>query len=200
MAAAEADDRENERKLAVSVERGRTRAQRCGGVRIPQAPLWRFLIETACRYGEARALTWADVDLDARVVTLRAETTKAGKSRSLPITRAMATELAELRRAPAERVFRSPDGHPLCVPTNNAMRVLNRLLAAAGIEREDAHGRSLDLHALRHTAASRFARHGAPLAVTQRILGHSDPKLTARVYVHLGVEEMRGVVESARGA
>jgi integrase len=70
----------------------------------------------------------------------------------------------------------------------------------AGIEREDAHGRSLDLHALRHTAASRFARHGAPLAVTQRILGHSDPKLTARVYVHLGVEEMRGVVESARGA
>jgi integrase len=183
LAAAQADDRANARPG-----------------RIEQAPFWRFLIETACRYGEARALTWADVDLDARVVTLRAETTKAGKSRSLPITRAMATELAELRRAPAERVFRSPDGHPLCVPTNNAMRVLNRLLAAAGIEREDAHGRSLDLHALRHTAASRFARHGAPLAVTQRILGHSDPKLTARVYVHLGVEEMRGVVESARGA
>jgi integrase len=178
LAAAQADDRANARPE-----------------RIAQAPLWRFLIETACRYGEARALTWADVDLDARVVTLRAETTKAGKSRSLPITRAMATELAELRRAPAERVFRSPDGHPLCVPTNNAMRVLNRLLAAAGIERVDAHGRSLDLHALRHTAASRFARHGAPLAVTQRILGHSDPKLTARVYVHLGVEEMREVVD-----
>jgi integrase len=94
-------------------------------------------------------------------------------------------------------LMRSPDGHPLCVPTNNAMLVLNRLLAAARMERADVHGRSLDLHALRHTAASRFARHGAPLAVTQRILGHSDPKLTARVYVHLGVEEMRGVVETA---
>ncbi len=74
-------------------ERGRTRTQRSGGVRIPQAPLWRFLIETACRYGEARALTWADVDLAARVVTLRAETTKARRARSLPITRAMAAEL-----------------------------------------------------------------------------------------------------------
>ncbi len=94
-------------------------------------------------------------------------------------------------------LMRSPDGHPLCVPTNNAMLVLNRLLAAARMERADVHGRSLDLHALRHTAASRFARHGAPLAVTQRILGHSDPKLTARVYVQLGVEEMRGVVETA---
>jgi len=40
-----------------------------------------------------------------------------------------------------------------------------------------------------------MARNGAPLAVTQRILGHSDPKLTARVYVHLGVEEMRAVVD-----
>ncbi len=96
---------------------------------------------------------------------------------------------------PVEPVFVSPEGKPLSAPTNNAMRVLDRLLAAADIERVDAHGRSLDLHALRHTAASRMARNGAPLAVTQRILGHSDPKLTARVYVHLGVEEMRRAVD-----
>ncbi len=209
LAAAEADDRENERKLTISVERGRTRAQRSGGVRIPQAPLWRFLIETACRYGEARALTWADVDLATRVVALRAETTKARRARSLPITRAMAAELERLRELrqratgravrPVEPVFATPEGKPLSTATNNAMRVLDRLLATANIERVDAHGRSLDLHALRHTAASRMARNGAPLAVTQRILGHSDPKLTARVYVHLGVEEMRGVVERVVG-
>jgi hypothetical protein len=30
-----------------------------------------------------------------------------------------------------------------------------------------------------------------PLAVTQRVLGHSDPKLTARVYTHLGTEDLR---------
>jgi len=61
-----------------------------------------------------------------------------------------------------------------------------RLLEAAGIERTDAHGRSVDIHALRHTTATRLARSVAPLAITQRVLGHSDPKLTARVYTHLG--------------
>ena len=72
------------------------------------------------------------------------------------------------------------------------MRVFDRLLEAAGIERQDAHGGSIDIHALRHTTATRLARSGTPLAITQRILGHSDPKLTARVYTHLGAEDLRG--------
>ena len=72
---AAADDRENERRLGISVERRRVRARRSDGMRVPQAPLWRFLIETGCRYGEARALTWADVDLERRVASLRPETT-----------------------------------------------------------------------------------------------------------------------------
>ena len=109
----------------------------------------------------------------------------------------MGAELKRVRRRATGPVFLSPEARPLSRATNNIMRVFDRLLEAAGIAREDEHGRKLDVHALRHTAASRFARNGAPLAVTQRILGHSDPKLTARVYVHLGVEEMRGVVESS---
>jgi integrase len=42
-------------------------------------------------------------------------------------------------------------------------------------------------------------RTGAPLAVTQRVLGHSNPKLTARVYTHLGAEDLRAAVERAAG-
>jgi integrase len=161
LAAAEADDRENERRLAVSVERGRVRARSSDGMRVPQAPLWRFLIETGCRYGEARALTWADIDLERRVATLRPETTKAGKARSLPIPRAMAAELERARRRATGPVFLSPEARPLSRATNNIMRVFDRLLEAAGIARKDEHGRKLDVHALRHTAASRFARNGA---------------------------------------
>jgi integrase len=47
---------------------------------------------------------------------------------------------------------------------------------------------------MRHTMATRLARSGAPLVQTQKILGHSDPKLTARVYQHLGVEGLRHAV------
>jgi integrase len=52
----------------------------------------------------------------------------------------------------------------------------------------------------RRTFASRLARTGAGLAQAQRLLGHADPKLTARVYAHLGVEDLRGAVEGMAGA
>ena len=44
---------------------------------------------------------------------------------------------------------------------------------AAGIERFDALGRKLDIQALRGTAATRLARRGVSMAVTQR-LGAQD--------------------------
>jgi len=75
------------------------------------------------------------------------------------------------------------------------MRILNRLLVRARIPKIDPEGRKIDIHALRHTAASRLARNGVPLAHTQRILGHSDPKLTAVVYTHLDVEDLRASIE-----
>jgi integrase len=72
--------------------------------------------------------------------------------------------------------------------------IFDRLLEAASIDRLDAQGRQLDIHAMRHSAATRFARTGMPLMHAQFVLGHSDPKLAARVYSHLGVEDLRGAV------
>lgn len=40
-----------------------------------------------------------------------------------------------------------------------------------------------------------MARCGVPQVVAQRITGHSDPKLTARVYTHFGAEDLRGAVD-----
>jgi hypothetical protein len=50
---------------------------------------------------------------------------------------------------------------------------------------------------MRHMAASRMARRGVTLPVTQRLLGHTDPKLTAKVYTHLEVDDPRDAVEVA---
>jgi integrase len=49
--------------------------------------------------------------------------------------------------------------------------------------------------ALRHCAITRFARAGVPLAQVQAIVGHSDPKLTARVYMHLQTEDLRAAAD-----
>ncbi len=98
---------------------------------------------------------------------------------------------------PSDRVFLSPDGADWASYTTNARRLLRRVLDRAGIARRDALGRVIDIHALRHTAATGMARRGVPLVVAQRVLGHSDPKLTAKVYTHLGLEGLRGAVERA---
>ena len=42
----------------------------------------------------------------------------------------------------------------------------------------------------------RFARAGVPLVQAQRLLGHSDPRLTSEIYVHLEADDMRAAVES----
>ncbi len=90
---------------------------------------------------------------------------------------------------------RTPEAACWGRPTNNAMRIFNRLLARAKIERVDGDGKKIDIHALRHTFGSRLARHGAGLVQVQQLMGHSDPKLTAQVYTHLDVEDLRKALE-----
>jgi len=209
IAAAEADDRQNE-SLARGWSRSKGSGLRALGAprpRVPQAPLFRFLLEAATRYGETVRVTWADLDLGERAVTLRAETTKAGRSRVIPIRADLARELAGLReihvrvlgREVGQRdpVFRTPDGAAWCAPTNNVMRIFDRILGAAGIERINDQRRKLDIHSLRHTAASRYASRGVGLVHLQRLLGHKDPKLTAQVYTHLGIADLHAAIEAS---
>ena len=88
---------------------------------------------------------------------------------------------------------------PLELLVRRARRVLRRVLDRAGIARIDALGRVVDIHALRHTAATSMARRGVPLVVAQRVLGHASPEMTAKVYTHLGLEDLRGAVEEVGG-
>ena len=199
---------EIERFLAAAQEddeQADIRAADKGMVRVPQVPLWLTLLETGARWNELRQATWGDLDVARRVVILRAENTKSKKQRVIPLRDELAEQLGQfrvlqetlLRRLPnvSDPIFRSPEGYPWGRPSNGAMRIFDRVLERAGIAKVDVEGRKLDLHAIRHTFASRLARSGVPLAQAQRLLGHSDPKLTAQVYTHLDVEDLRGAIE-----
>jgi integrase len=177
------------------------------GYRVPQTPFFRALLETGARYGEMITATWADLDLTPgkASITLRARNTKAGRKRAIPLTRPMVAALNELPAyhellhgqapRPNDRIFLTPTGKPWCIATNSVRRILNRMLAAAGIPQTNDRGEKVDIHALRHCAITRFARAGVPLAQVQAIAGHSDPKLTARVYMHLQTEDLRSAVD-----
>jgi integrase len=55
--------------------------------------------------------------------------------------------------------------------------------------------RHLTFKDLRHTTATLLRKAGVPLSTVQRILRHSDPKLTDQYYAHLETEDMRESLE-----
>lgn len=58
-----------------------------------------FLIFTACRSGEVRGATWAEIDLQNRVWTIPATRMKAGKEHRVPLSKAAVSVLAKVRKS-----------------------------------------------------------------------------------------------------
>ncbi|MBK7876312.1 MAG: site-specific integrase [Planctomycetes bacterium] len=151
-----------------------------------------------------------DLDVERCLLTRRGETTKNGKTRVLPLRRDYVNELVALRPIhervlwrdvlPTDRLFLTPEGSPWDPISNNALRIFRRLLECAEIDRTDTRGHVIDLHALRHTCATRLARSGVPITTTQKLLGHSTVELTARYYTHVEVEDLRDAIESVAAA
>src|SRR4029077_10913425 len=82
---------------------------------------------------------------------------------------------------PASLVFLSPQGKPLGDRNQtNALKLFDKILEEAKIPKRDEQKRSLDIHALRGTAATRMLRHGVSLPLVAQILGHSDVRLTMK--------------------
>ncbi len=159
-----------------------------------QAPMWRTILACGLRWSECARLRAADVD--KCVVTVRASTTKSRRTRRIPISKALAETLAALPRG--DYLFRRPlGGYWADVHGKDALALFYATLERAKLDRIDDEGRSLDVHALRMTCASRMQRRKVPIAIVQRVLGHADVRLTARCYSEFGVDEIRRAVARA---
>lgn len=158
-----------------------------------RSTIYRFASVTGCRAGEIHALRPADFrdDGDSLVVTIRAKTTKNSKTVDLPVRSDVARRIRPL-------LLRTPHDAPIWPGTwrDNAARMVRADLQAAGLEYQDENGHFFDFHALRGQTATDHARGGTPMAVTQKLMRHSDPKLTARHYTHLTLSDLAKAVES----
>lgn len=210
VAAEELDRQAASRAAAEKTINGRTKgnlyAAKARARVVPQAPLWICLLETGARFGEVAQLTWGDLSERDATLTFRARTTKTRRARVLPVRRELVETLTRLRlvhhdvrgRVPtaADLIFVTPKGASWVGARGNALKRLLGVLELASIPRFDDRGEKVDIHALRHTYASRLARNGVGMVQAQRLLGHADPRLTMAIYTHVGVEELRGAVES----
>jgi hypothetical protein len=79
--------------------------------------------------------------------------------------------------------LRTPRGH-----FRKTSKMMRLDLERAGISYRDEEGLFADFHANRHTFISNLSRAGVPLATAQKLARHSDPKLTANRYTHLGLD------------
>ena len=140
-------------------------------------------LHTGLRKGELLGLRWQDLDLETRRLTVArsyAKTPKSGKIRHLRLPAACVPVLRTWRAScpvTAEGlVFPVERG---AARSTHALLGFPRLLRAAGV-RVPAH----PFHLCRHTFASHYVMQGGNILTLQKILGHSDVKMTM-IYAHL---------------
>lgn len=150
---------------------------------------------TGLRASELASLTPERFDFsdDPVSVTVEARSSKRRRKDVLPLFSGLVTMLRPI-------IDRTKAGTRLWAgnwaKNKRAGVMLQRDLEAAGIPYEDEEGRVLDFHSLRATTATLLARAGVPLTVAQKILRHSDPKLTANVYSKLELMDLSAGIES----
>jgi integrase len=171
-------------------------------------PLILTLAGTGIRYGEAAALTVADVDLDNGTLRVnKAEKshpdipnkTIVGPTKSLRSrrTNALPSTLLDVLadhvegRKKTERLFLPPEGGPLRHRTFYRDIWLRKILPNAGIDRRPR------LHDLRHSHVAWLIAQGTPLPVIQARLGHEKITTTIDTYGHLLPDLQRAAAEAA---
>lgn len=149
-------------------------------------------LHTGMRVGEVLSLTWADVDLEQGLLTLR--DTKNGRSRYAYMTAEVKAILAKLvKGSPSDLVFIRLDG--IKYNYNTLSAIFRGVAAKLGLNVGITDPRQLVcFHSLRHTYASWLVMGGTPLYTVQRLLGHQSSAMTER-YSHLAPDHLRDAVK-----
>jgi integrase len=160
--------------------------------------LW-VLVATGCRRGEACALRWRDIDLEAGHLVIRGsiamvdgapqeQATKTHQVRRLSLDEGSIDELRRHRRRIRERLLRcgvaqEPDGFVFADVDGRPWRPdvctnrFARLRARIGLP-------TVRLHDLRHFVATVLTDAGLPITTISTRLGHRDTSTTLNLYAH----------------
>lgn len=166
----------------------------------------RFLALTGLRFGEATALTWDDLDLEAEVGNV--SVTKAWKGsygfrevgtpksrsgvRNVPLPRSLVVELKASREGAKgdDLVFTNRAGGPVTSGLYHHFGWKDAI-EAKGVKLEGVRP-----HDLRHTYASWLLQSGMDAFKVSRLLGHASLATTLKVYGHLMPEVQREAAEA----
>lgn len=147
---------------------------------------------TGLRNSEVAALRWEDLSLDGAdpFLELSGKFTKNRTDARLPLQRFVAEALGDLRarRGARRGAPVQQSEHVLNVPWRIAGHIRRDAVHAGLIPAHRPADRRLDLHALRHSCVRILREQNVPVEVAQRVLRHSDIRLTLQVYGRVGDE------------
>jgi len=185
--------RERPLRDATTIRRGKRKGELGAKVRpelkaqlerlgLERALIYKTLVLTGLRRGELEKTRIRDVDLDPAGPNIRlpATTTKNRKAATIPLRADLASDMEAWLSGLEEGT--SSDAGLFTVP-KALNQILGRDLAAAGIPKRDADGRTIDVHALRHTTATHLTK-SADVAprTAQALMRHGTPELTMNRY------------------
>jgi len=156
--------------------------------------IYKVAVLTGLRRGEIESLTVAHLHLDAPTpfLRLRPADAKNRQAAEIPLRpdlvddlRAWLDAMRKQSGAPIRKLRRPadlPPAAPLFAVPKQLVKSLDRDLAAAGIAKIDERGRTVDIHAFRHTFATLLATKGVSPRTAQQAMRHSDIGLTMNIY------------------
>lgn len=127
-------------------------------------------LNTGMRFEELANLTWADIDLKAKLIKVHSKgdfrTKTFNSERSIPMNKTLHELLKELNKNPSVYVFPAIDGGKLkercllkiCKTVGKAAKITSRVY----------------IHKFRHTFASHLVQKGVRIEEIQKLLGHSS--------------------------
>ncbi len=155
---------------------------------LERALAYKTMLLTGLRLGELAAVRARDLDGDR--IVLGARHTKNRQAAVVPLRADLAADLrqwaAGVPGAPDRVLFRL---------SANQVKVFNRDLAFAGIQKRDDRGRVACVHSLRHTFATWMSRGGVAPRTAQAAMRHSTIDLTMVVYTDPRLLDVAGALD-----
>lgn len=175
-----------------------------------RALVYKTMLLTGLRRGELASLTVGQLTLDGpqAFAELLAKDEKAGRGATIPLRADLVADLRthlaeELRLHQAHALkhgqpvpVRLPAATPLFDVPDSLVGTFDRDLAAAGISKKDESGRTVDVHALRHTFGTHLSKAGVPPRVAQAAMRHSSIHLTMNVYTDPTLLDVGGAINA----
>jgi integrase len=147
----------------------------------------RLLIATGARNAAGLELTWDRVDLSRRIISLKNPFDKVKRKgrATVPINDQLYDELVKAKEVALSPFVIEWAGHPV--------KSIKRGIKAAGVA---AGLPEISPHVLRHSAAVWMAEDGHSMDEIAQFLGHSDSRVTQKVYSRFSPEHLRRVAKS----